>query len=1050
MKFRTYKSYFRIYESMSEKYSLFIKLMTHVASNLKTDPKSININVAYALNSGKKEENINFSVVHHNVQCFSNITTISFDEAYSNNQKTVQKTILAPSCSPPEDIDFFIGYEIHRPLEGIREHSLLPSYGQHKFTTYFQQKSRYLELNLCVDMTCFDERQITQFLHKFSYSLSVAQIAEHISIVDGPYLSQTFTTENIATYLFNYSFKEFSEKPALRNHEISLDYKQLYQHILTLSAYLNIFCDQHFETIAIGCNQKFHTIIAILAAIYVGKPFVIIENSDQNKRCKHILSNILNPLIVNDDLIKTALTASIELTAQKNIISRSPDDILCYTFTSGTTGQPKGIIIKHISLINAILNRHQSINITARDTLLHNISFTFDPALWQLFGALFFGAQLILQEDEETLNPLLTLDLMNKYKVTITDFVPSVLSKFITTLSSNTDLKYLRVLYVGGEVFTPTLCNAIKRVCTARIFNIYGPSECTIDSLAYEILGQNEEDNIAIGQPISNCQVMIVDHHDEPAKQGEIGELVISGINVSAGYLDHLLNSERFFEYNGTLFYRSGDRCVLEKNGFIYFVGRKDRQIKINGVRIELDEIEKKIMSLAFIETVFAIFQQGILSLYIKSYSTEIDHHKTEAIRNVLPRCALNAKIFYLSNTPLTQAGKLDISKLSEYVYRNESNAEIPQISTEESTLQTTKLLFSRLLKRNEIDSNDNFFTLGGNSLQLIDIIISIKSSEGVEIEISNFVQLPTPKHLATLIQTAKSPKLQNYSLPQKLPLSNEMKLLAQEKPLSSREHRLFFTIRCQLNEKELILQKIKLLSDQVSIFKYYLNKENNIINLAYNEIISTITCYKDNFIESANETLDSIWDTNQKLPLFSLIKNESQHVHVYIHRSLFDGFTANLLNNAITQNTLTLSDGYVNYIIRTNTHEVIEDYRKSASIFIHNSKSILDKKLIENVIQVSETLNIPGNLREVLSTLWLSHSQNSQNPLYIGILTTNRHHTTDMTSIGRYVNIVPIILTCSSDISSIMEYVSAWKTPYYFVQQMIANEYGFKFLLIF
>ncbi|MDC9605740.1 non-ribosomal peptide synthetase [Xenorhabdus griffiniae] len=1038
MKFKTYKNYFRLCANINDKYSLFVRLMTHVASGLKAISKVNNITVAYALNSGKKEKSINFSVVHHKVQYFSDISEASFDKAYSKNQKIMLEMMSSAPLAEPMDIDFFIGYETCRLLEGIRKHSLLPNHGQHKFTIYFQQKPQRLELTLCVDMIYFNEAQIAQFLQKISHSLSVAQIAEHISIIDGPYLSQTYVTESIATHLFYYAFKQFSERTALCNRQISLSYQQLYQRACTLSVYLNTLHDQNFKTIAIGCSQKIYIITAILTAIQLGKPFVIIESNDHNQRREHILSSVAHPLIVNDDLIIAALANPIEQSTQEIIISTSPDDILCYTFTSGTTGQPKGIAIKHISLLNVILSRHQLVNITSQDTLLHNISFTFDPALWQLFGALCFGARLILQEDTEMLDPLLTFELMERYKVTITDFVPSVLSKLMTTLSPDTCLKSLRVLYVGGEVFTLALYNMIKRVCTARIFNQYGPSECTIDSLAYEILGQDEKERIAIGSPIPNCQVMVVGDNDEPTKQGEIGELVISGINVSSGYLDHDLNVIRFFEYDGTLFYRSGDLCVLDDYGIIHFIGRKDRQIKINGVRIELEEIESRVMSLAFIDAVFAVFQQGVLSLYIKSQYTEIDKHKTEAIRSVLPRYALNAKIFSLSHVPLNQTGKLDISRLSECIYKNKTNTEISKFHDEESALQIAKYLFCRLLQRDDINPNDNFFMLGGNSLQVIDIILEIKSSEGIEIEVQSFVQLPTPKHLATLIQAAK----QSHLLPQKLPLSHEMNLLAQEKSLSSREHRLFFTITSQCDEKELMLQKIKKLANQTSIFKYHLRKEDNTIGLVYNGIVSMLINPKGDFIEFTNEELDSSWRTSKELPLFSIINNEEEHkhIHIYIHRALFDGFTANLLNNVITQTTFTLSDGYVNYILKTNEPEIVENYRESASIFVNNFRKILDKKTVENVIQISEVLKTPGNLREVLSALWHRHSQK---PLYIGILTANRHHTTDMTSIGRYVNIVPAMITCLSDINAIMQYVSAWTIPYYYVQQMIVNEYG-------
>jgi acyl-CoA synthetase (AMP-forming)/AMP-acid ligase II len=174
------------------------------------------------------------------------------------------------------------------------------------------------------------------------------------------------------------------------------------------------------------------------------------------------------------------------------------------------------------------------------------------------------------------------------------------------------------------------------------------------------------------------------------------------------------LNESTFFEFNGDKFYRSGDLCVQGNNQKTKFIGRKDRQIKVNGVRIELEEIESRVVALSHVESAFAVCEDDNFSLFVKFNQLTPDDSQLQSVRNALPRCVSTVSLNTLSHVPLTVSGKPDLSQLSECTFAAGASTVRDCVATDDAVISRMKATFSQLLKVDVIHHDDNFATLKG------------------------------------------------------------------------------------------------------------------------------------------------------------------------------------------------------------------------------------------------------------------------------------------------------------------------------------------------
>ena len=281
--------------------------------------------------------------------------------------------------------------------------------------------------------------------------------------------------------------------------------------------------------------------------------------------------------------------------ADNPTVQVSPADLAYCIYTSGSTGKPKGVMIEQGNLSNYLQSspkNHEFTSITGQGgVLLSTSALTFDASLGEEFVSLCGGMTLVQASEAEILSPMLLLQLMNQYHADALCGTPSYISTLFSFPLLRSALANIRVFDIGAEAFPPDLYDKIRTVCPdALIINSYGPTEATISCISRPVVAGG---SVTLGRPGPNMQCFILGEDGAVLPPGEIGELLICGKGIGRGYRNNPeKTAEVFIEYNGMRAYRSGDLACLTAEGEIEFHGRKDRQLKLKGLRIEPGEIE--------------------------------------------------------------------------------------------------------------------------------------------------------------------------------------------------------------------------------------------------------------------------------------------------------------------------------------------------------------------------------------------------------------------------------------------------------------------------
>ncbi|MEV4998886.1 non-ribosomal peptide synthetase [Streptomyces niveus] len=441
--------------------------------------------------------------------------------------------------------------------------------------------------------------------------------------------------------------------------------------------------------------------------------------------------------------------------------SPAPDDVVYGVYTSGTTGTPLCAVNLHGGLTNrlAFMNNWFGTPPGRREVVLQNTRHTFDSAFWQLFWPLTNGGATVVPTSGEHLDLQHTIDLIDTHAVTVTDFVPAVLSALLTLLKRRPAtverLRSLRHLVVGGEQISPQDVHALRELLPGlRVSNAYGPSEAAIGMIFHEVTAEDGDD-IPLGRPIDNCLAVVVDVDGRPLPPGATGEIVIGGACVGAGYHgEPRRTAERFFDspwpdrLPGRM-YRTGDFGYVDAEGRFHFGGRIDHQIKMGGVRVEAGEIETVSLACDGVRQAVALVAGAAESreLVLVTTGAATDEAVLAHLRARLPRTSVPRRVVVLAEMPLTEAGKIDRRRLAVQVGRRPDSPPSIAVAADPvlAVLQTA-------LRRPDFTSDEDFFAAGGNSLQAVTAAVELSDRFGVDIGVRDIVDHPTAAALRRLI----------------------------------------------------------------------------------------------------------------------------------------------------------------------------------------------------------------------------------------------------------------------------------------------------------
>ncbi len=458
--------------------------------------------------------------------------------------------------------------------------------------------------------------------------------------------------------------------------------------------------------------------------------------------------------------------------AERPRVALVEDDLIYGIFTSGTTGQPKCALNLHGGLANRFAYMTRYFAATGAEVVLQNSKHTFDSSVWQLFWPLTTGARTVIPAQGEFLNLDHTIDTIAAHGITMTDFVPSIFNMMVSIVERDPaalrKIATLRETIVGGEEMNPQMVAKLQSLLPVAVTNGYGPTEASI-GMVFHTVAPADGDLIPLGRPIDNCYAVIVDDERHLLPPGAVGEIAIGGVCLGSGYFADPVRTAELFVRNpfaeipGERLYRTGDLGYFDANGKLYFLGRKDFQVKIGGVRIELGELEVVAENCPHVRTAKVLVTQRERHKSLAVFASG-DEELTEAalrehMRRALPRTSLPRHYFVLAEMPLTDNGKVDRRALQDLLDGTIAGQAVALRSAGVPALALDRVLhtFRAVLHAPTLSAADDFFDAGGDSIQALAAVQRLRSAFGVALGAQDLFDNPTALAMCRLIDAKRS-----------------------------------------------------------------------------------------------------------------------------------------------------------------------------------------------------------------------------------------------------------------------------------------------------
>ncbi len=500
--------------------------------------------------------------------------------------------------------------------------------------------------------------------------------------------------------------------------------------------------------VGLAVRRSPEMLLGILGILKAGGAYVPLDIEHPRERLAAILDEARVPVLVTVEPLVPALPPfagkTVRLDRDAAEVSRhggaAPESgaasgHLAYVlYTSGSTGRPQGVMVPHGEIVNTLRWRLRAFALDSCDRILQNIPFSFDPSIWQIFGALGSGARLVLPSPDLHRDPGSLLGLMADQEVTVTDFPPS----FLRALLEHPDFPravHLRHVFTGGEALSPGVRDRFTALSAARLHNAYGPTEAAIDATLWSCRPGERLDPVPIGRPMSNKQVLVLDQDLRPAPIGVPGELSIAGAGLARGYLGQPERTALRFTPHpasadpGARIYRTGDLALSRADGAIVFLGRTDHQVKIRGIRVELGEIEAALGQHPEVAEAVVLAPAGeggerrLIGYVVAASGAQLAAGDLTAhLQQRLPQAMIPTAFERLEALPRTLAGKVDRQALSRL---GGERLAAPQsfVPAETPRERVLAAIWAEVLRADRVGIEDNFFALGGDSILSIQIV---------------------------------------------------------------------------------------------------------------------------------------------------------------------------------------------------------------------------------------------------------------------------------------------------------------------------------------
>ena len=660
--------------------------------------------------------------------------------------------------------------DLHYPpdMESIKEHDLI----------FMISDRDSIVLEIQYDTGCFSRDFMKRFLN--NYNIVLESFIDHSSIVGDLDVLSRDEKELLLSKFNNTAFNYPKEETLVsllndvvrknRNQTAIIfnGYQYTYSYLDSKSNLIANYLASRIskgDVVAVMMEKSFEGIASVIGVLKAGGCYLPLDPNTPEDRLRYMIDDSELKYVITSEKYKhlfyhervcciTNTDWNIEGIIHP-ISSLLAQDVAYLIYTSGSSGRPKGVKIDHKGIVNTVLYHIVEFEMTPEDCYLQFLALTFDGSILDIFNALLSGSKLLLPRNEDLITPKTFLSFIELHCVTVTTLTPY----FIKSLNKRA-IKGLRILVSAGE--RANVDDALHYALSLRFYNGYGPTEASVNTTLYKVDGQKHYQSIPIGLPSGNKKVFIVNDKMQLLPVGVEGEICISGIGITKGYINlDTLNNEKFISspFNrGETLYKTGDIGRWLENGNLEFIGRKDEQVKIRGYRVELGEIESVFKTIEYVrDAAVVVFDDlndhSLAAFYIASIQMNTEDI-VNYLKKFLPHYMIPVHIFQMDCFPLTSSGKVNRKELSTLINSLDTKPAKASTQIEEKVLKVWEFV----LERKDISINDNFFSLGGDSLKAISVASKINEILDIELDIIDIFDHPTIALLAQKVQGSVNP----------------------------------------------------------------------------------------------------------------------------------------------------------------------------------------------------------------------------------------------------------------------------------------------------